>query len=567
MGKKIITAIVIAFVCFLLFTTVISAEKITKHEIKTINISFSPNTVSSIVENGAILDQELDETGRGYTVISLWGSSYEMGYAQAELLGEYIVKIVKENKKHLGDKYDSVKQLMMDLIWMPTDIHDEIKGMVDCLNKTHPLEDIDMLDIMVFNTIGDWEYASCRSHTCWGRYVSSPVKTLSTRRLDYTVPYSSAYHHVLCARAPNDGSPCWVSLGWPGLVTAVTGVNEYGTMVSLHDYKSYNADASPGRMPRMIACRYMLTYINDTNVSTHLTKVYNELRNYEIMTGGFINYYAPEGYGGVITCNPYVSGPDAYDLRRPCENWHHGEAMITTNTWTDGSYTPIDEDFGADAYYNDETPKTLESHWNLLEVPGGIHLNTHILSVAYRNHNDMTIWAEGKLNIFGKRTPRLEWEWNDLFNPQKPSKPHIYGPSSGKPKVEYEYTFYAIDPNNDNLYYIIDWGDNNSETTIGPYRSGEKVTVAHTWNEKGIYTIKIKARDTTGFESQWATLKTNIPKSKKTLYLLKTRLNNHLYTLTSHPSLSLYLPIASIENDATDLKIFCINIAPTTRFI
>jgi hypothetical protein len=85
--------------------------------------------------------------------------------------------------------------------------------------------------------------------------------------------------------------------------------------------------------------------------------------------------------------------------------------MITTNAWTDGTYTPADENFGADAYYDDESPKTLESHWSLLaEGSNGLHL----LSVAYRGRGDMTIWADGRLDGVG-RTPRLEWEWNALF--------------------------------------------------------------------------------------------------------------------------------------------------------
>jgi hypothetical protein len=87
--------------------------------------------------------------------------------------------------------------------------------------------------------------------------------------------------------------------------------------------------------------------------------------------------------------------------------------MITTNTWTDGTTTPGDEDFGADAYYADESPKTLESHWNLL-ASGGNKL--HMMSVAYRGRGDMTIWADGRIDPpHGGRTPRLEWEWNELF--------------------------------------------------------------------------------------------------------------------------------------------------------
>jgi hypothetical protein len=120
------------------------------------------------------------------------------------------------------------------------------------------------------------------------------------------------------------------------------------------------------------------------------------------------------GHGGVMTANPYQSGADFHDVRVPQAVWHHGEAMITTNRQTDGTTTPGDEDFGADDYYDDESPKTLESHWDLLWSGGGNKL--HVMSVAYRARGDMTIWADGRIDPpHGGRTPRLEWEWGDLF--------------------------------------------------------------------------------------------------------------------------------------------------------
>jgi hypothetical protein len=88
--------------------------------------------------------------------------------------------------------------------------------------------------------------------------------------------------------------------------------------------------------------------------------------------------------------------------------------MITTNRQTDGRTTPGDEDFGADDYYDVESPKTLESHWDLLWGGGGDKL--HVMSVAYRGRGDMTIWADGRIDPpHGGRTPRLEWEWSELF--------------------------------------------------------------------------------------------------------------------------------------------------------
>ncbi len=469
-------------------------------------------------QNGVILDQVLDENNKGYTIIHIWGSHYEMGYAQAELLGEYIIIVINDIKDYVGDYYNQIRDLMSESIWLPEEIEYEFDGMLDYLKNAYPSENIDKLDLKVMNTLGDWAYGfSCRSHSCWGRYVSNPIKTLSTRRLDFASVVPSANHHVLCARDPNDGSTRWVNLGPPGYILTPTSVNEYGVLVSSHDYNSYDTDFTGNRMPRMVAFRYATTFAINPDLSTHLNDIYNEMQNYEMMTGSFLNYYAPEGYGGVMTFNPLQSGPDFYHLRTPQENWHHGEAIITTNAWTDGTFTPEDEDFNADIYYDDESPKTLESHWDLLHYDGGGNRGLHQLSVAYRNREDMTIWFDGRLSNIGKRTPRLEWEWGDLFS-EPPLTPVINGPTSGNVGEEQVYTFNAIDPDGDNIYYCIDWGDNSNEVCIGPFPSGTEQTSSHTWNEEGTYIIRAKTRDIHNAESDWVNFEVTMPKNKMEYY-------------------------------------------------
>ena len=96
---------------------------------------------------------------------------------------------------------------------------------------------------------------------------------------------------------------------------------------------------------------------------------------------------------------------------------------------------------------------------------------------------------------------------------QPPSQPTITGLNSGKTGKEYDYKFLATDPEGDKIYYIIDWGDNTSELTLGPYDSGYETGVMHSWNTEGTYTIKAKTRDAVGIESDWATLTVTMPYS------------------------------------------------------
>jgi hypothetical protein len=96
---------------------------------------------------------------------------------------------------------------------------------------------------------------------------------------------------------------------------------------------------------------------------------------------------------------------------------------------------------------------------------------------------------------------------------QPPNPPTITGPVKAKIKIATAYNFTTTDPNNDNVYYFIDWGDHTNSSWIGPYPTGNEITQSHTWSTKGSYTIKAKAKDIYGNESDWGTLKISMPTS------------------------------------------------------
>jgi parallel beta-helix repeat protein len=98
---------------------------------------------------------------------------------------------------------------------------------------------------------------------------------------------------------------------------------------------------------------------------------------------------------------------------------------------------------------------------------------------------------------------------NIINNP--PITPEISGPSSGKPGTTYTYNISTSDPNGDNVYYYIDWGDNTNSGWLGPYASGVQASATHSWSAQGAYTVKVKAKDIHGAESGWKTLSVTMP--------------------------------------------------------
>jgi len=95
---------------------------------------------------------------------------------------------------------------------------------------------------------------------------------------------------------------------------------------------------------------------------------------------------------------------------------------------------------------------------------------------------------------------------------RSPNRPVLSGPAQGKPGILYNYTFVSTDDDNDNLSYLIEWGD-GFEEIIGTYSSGEIVNASHVWNNKGEYILRVRAMDDYSY-SEWETLKITMPKVK-----------------------------------------------------
>ncbi len=117
--------------------------------------------------------------------------------------------------------------------------------------------------------------------------------------------------------------------------------------------------------------------------------------------------------------------------------------------------------------------------------------------------NGTIVWEKAGLDgpIDAERIPGVPNE--------PPDVPTIEGPSEGRVGEEYEFTFKATDPDDDDVKYFIDWRDGTGEET-GYTPSGTDVKVKHIWSEEGEYIIKAKAVDMHGAESDWADFEVTI---------------------------------------------------------
>jgi hypothetical protein len=118
---------------------------------------------------------------------------------------------------------------------------------------------------------------------------------------------------------------------------------------------------------------------------------------------------------------------------------------------------------------------------------------------VYVGSEDPGVSPYGYLHAFGT-----------IENNQPPEKPTIDGPAQAKIRTSVTYVFQANDTDNTPISYYVDWGDDTNEQTMD-YMPGFAASLEHTWMKKGTYTIKAKAIDTFGLESDWATLTVIMP--------------------------------------------------------
>ena len=148
----------------------------------------------------------------------------------------------------------------------------------------------------------------------------------------------------------------------------------------------------------------------------------------------------------------------------------------------------------------------------------GLYTSTAIDSQGkcHISYYDGTDWEiEGNL--------KCAWGENTIPYNTEPNPPIISGPDRGKIGEGYDYNISSIDQDEDDLYYLIDWGDSTFEYSTR-FPSAQELTKKHWWDKKGTYIIKAKAIDLHNAESEWGILEAKMPRT----ILFKSHLLNFL---------------------------------------
>jgi len=87
-------------------------------------------------------------------------------------------------------------------------------------------------------------------------------------------------------------------------------------------------------------------------------------------------------------------------------------------------------------------------------------------------------------------------------SPGTPDAPD--GPDDGITDIKYTFSATTTDAEDDQIFYLFDWGDGKDSGWVGPYNSGDTGSASHMWIEGGNFEVRAKAKDEYGRESGWS---------------------------------------------------------------
>jgi aminopeptidase YwaD len=85
-----------------------------------------------------------------------------------------------------------------------------------------------------------------------------------------------------------------------------------------------------------------------------------------------------------------------------------------------------------------------------------------------------------------------------------PADPVLTGPTTGVINEMYTYAVVTTEPDGENVYYFIDWGDGTNSGWLGPYTSGQQASAQKSWSTAATYIVRAKAKDINQVSSGWS---------------------------------------------------------------
>jgi hypothetical protein len=216
------------------------------------------------------------ETVDGRDILHLWGTRYEMGYAEGALMCGRLTQVFEDYilnylVAQVGYDWDTISALALGFIDIPQEYQEELEGIAAGMRENCPEEDlivtsdhlglgeggsrpVELDDLLVANAVGDW---ACSSFTAWGEATATGAM-IHARNFDYSIDPEGTFldqHIVKVYTSSDEGDARFVSISTPGLVGCISCFTQEGTAFTMHNIVGLESSSGYSFTPRMLAMR------------------------------------------------------------------------------------------------------------------------------------------------------------------------------------------------------------------------------------------------------------------------------------------------------------------------
>ncbi len=188
----------------------------------------------------------------GQRILHVWGTHYEMGYAQGQVLGSEIIAMMHGYiLKLLPPKlYEALHVVGPLLFGMPDNYWEEAQGVIDGMKDSGaqtfiaPLgRHIDATDLLLCNAVADIGAMGCSTQLAWGAATAGDPRLLGesaiVRNLDWTLagpePFLLSEASIVIVYSPTSPRGRTVALvTFPGYFGCLSCMNDQGTSVAVN---------------------------------------------------------------------------------------------------------------------------------------------------------------------------------------------------------------------------------------------------------------------------------------------------------------------------------------------
>jgi len=208
---------------------------------------------------------------RGVPVLRLWGSATQQGYAHGYLLAKPITQLFGCLVGPAGlvdspERYASLLEVTRTRMRFGKRYEQELEGVLQGMQnrlgadrlRLEPLgRPLGVDDLKALQCVADWLPMMCSSFSAWGR-ATQDGGVMTGRNLDFRsiAALQGAVPALITVYLPEESGRCsWANVGMPGVIGCMTGMNEFGVTMSLHDADPLGPPPSEGLTPRVLALR------------------------------------------------------------------------------------------------------------------------------------------------------------------------------------------------------------------------------------------------------------------------------------------------------------------------